>query len=126
MFSSEKNGSGAWAISNGMRFSRKTAFTKRLIAVDVFNPALEQNLSKSALSFFKIILNAWSDPGTFSVPDESFDADRRSLRYDSFHRMQITFSFPGSYPEGCFRHGYHQKKENCKKYGKNIEIKMAS
>ena len=76
--------------------------------------------------FFKIILNPWSDPGTFSVPDESFDPDRRSLRYDSFHRMQITFSFPGSYPEGCFRHGYHQKKENCKKYGKNIEIKMAS
>ena len=37
------------------RFSRKTAFTKRLIAVDVFNPTLEQNLSKSALSFWSTL-----------------------------------------------------------------------
>ena len=51
MFALEKNGSGVWVISNGMRFSRKTAFTKRLIAVEVFRPTLEQKVSKLALSF---------------------------------------------------------------------------
>lgn len=39
----------------GCVFSRKTALTKRLIAVDVFNPTLEQNLSKSALSFWSTL-----------------------------------------------------------------------
>jgi hypothetical protein len=51
MFASEKNGSVVWVISNGMRFSRRTAFTKRLIAVEVFRPTLEQKVSKPALSF---------------------------------------------------------------------------
>ena len=51
MFSSEKNGSIVWEISNGMRFSRKTAFTKRLIAVEVLRPTLEQKVSNLALSF---------------------------------------------------------------------------
>ena len=51
MFASEKKGSGDCVISKGIRFSRKTAFTKRLIAVEVFKPTLEQNVSKLVLSF---------------------------------------------------------------------------
>ena len=38
-------------FSNGIRFSRKTAFTKRLIAVEVFKPTLVQKASKLTLSF---------------------------------------------------------------------------
>lgn len=51
MLVSEKNGSVACVISNGIRFSRKTAFTNRLMAVEVFRPTLEQKASKLALSF---------------------------------------------------------------------------
>ena len=35
----------------GFGFSRKTAFTKRLMAVEVFKPTLEQKASKLILSF---------------------------------------------------------------------------
>lgn len=49
MLASEKNGSVACVISNGIRFSRKTAFTNKWMAVEVFRPTLEQKASKLPL-----------------------------------------------------------------------------